>query len=361
MSYVEPALAPDSGRTPLRHLTLHHQGRKRRLGLKLEACGTTGSVKDRTARGLLDALSRERPMAPGTVIVESTSGNLGLALARLAPRFGCAFLAVVDPKTPPATRRTLADGGARVVVVEQPDGQGGYLLSRLRAVRDLCAENPRYRWPNQYENRASPEVHRVTTGPELTQQAGPELGAVYVPVSTGGTFAGIHAHLRAHSPGVAAVAVDLKGSLAVGGRAGRRLIPGIGASRPSSFLVGTFAEDPHARVAHVDDAEAIAVCRILAEDLGLALGGSSGCALRALLADLERDAVGEGLPVCLAADGGAKYRDTLYSDVWAAEQGVAGEIADAARRLRADGLRFSLPAPRGATAHPPQPQEPRRT
>ncbi|MFF3395882.1 pyridoxal-phosphate dependent enzyme [Streptomyces sp. NPDC002669] len=337
VSRVEPVLARALFRTPLLRLDVAHRGRVRRLGLKLESRGPTGSVKDRSAVGLLRALHDERPLTPGTVVVESTSGNLGLALARMLPGLGCDFLAVVDPKTPHTTRRMLTDRGARVLVVDEPDGRGGYLLSRLRRVRELCADNPGYRWPDQYENWAAPDIHRRVTGPELTGQAGADLGAVYVPVSTGGTLAGIGAHLREHRPDVAAVAVDVRGSLAVAGSAGRRLIPGIGASRPSAFLTAPHSYD---RAVHVDDIEAIAVCRILVEDVGLALGGSSGCAVRAMLTDREDDGPDDRLSVCLAADGGGKYRDTLYSDDWATEQGVAKEITSAVEHLRSEGLFF---------------------
>ncbi|MEU6014852.1 pyridoxal-phosphate dependent enzyme [Streptomyces sp. NPDC047515] len=152
-----------------------------------------------------------------------------------------------------------------------------------------------------------------------------------------GRLAGISAHLREHRSDVAAVAVDLRISLAVAGSAGRRLIPGTGAGRPSAFLQGPHSYD---RVVHVDDIEVIAVRRILAEDLGVVLGGSSGCAVRALLTDLENDRTDGRLPVCLAADGGGKYRDTLHSDDWAAEQGVAKEITTAVNQLRSEGLFF---------------------
>jgi cysteine synthase A len=337
-----PVLERALDRTPLLHLTVAYRGRTRWLALKMEGHGPSGSVKDRSAVGLLRSLHDERPLTPGTVVVESTSGNLGLALARLLRAVDCTFLAVVDLKTPPVTRRMLEADGARVLVVDEPDGQGGYLLSRLRTVRELLARNPGYRWPNQYENWAAPEVHRTTTGPEITAEAGARLDAVYVPVSTGGTLSGIASHLRAHRPDVAPVAVDVRGSLAVAGSAGRRLIPGIGASRPSAFLKGA---DSYDRLVQVDDVEAITVCRIIAEDLGLALGGSSGCAVRAVVADLEHDLAPRGLAVCVAADGGAKYRDTLYSDDWASEQGIAEEIAATKERLRREGLFFTRREP----------------
>ncbi|MFG2116001.1 pyridoxal-phosphate dependent enzyme [Streptomyces sp. NPDC048718] len=342
MSYVRPLLDRALNRTPLLHLTVAHRGRTRWLALKLEGHGPSGSVKDRSAVGLLRALHDEQPLTPGTVVVESTSGNLGLALARLLRAVDCTFLAVVDLKTPPITRHMLEAYGARVLVVDEPDGQGGYLLSRLRTVRELLAQNPGYRWPNQYENWAAPEMHRTTTGPEITEEAGAQLDTVYVPVSTGGTLSGIASHLREHRPDVAPVAVDVRGSLAVAGSAGRRLIPGIGASRPSAFLKGA---DSYDRLIRVDDIEAITICRIIAEDLGLALGGSSGCAIRAVVTDLENDPAPRGLAVCVAADGGEKYRDTLYSDDWASEQGIAEEIAATTEQLRREGLFFTRREP----------------
>lgn len=273
---------------------------------------------------------------PGTVVVESTSGNLGLAMAHILPAIDCEFLAVVDLKTPPATRQGLAEQGARLIVVDEPDGQGGYLLGRLDVVRRICAENPTYRWPNQYENLASPRVHRNTTGPEIADQAGAALGAVYAPVSTGGTLAGIAAHMREHRPDVTCVAVDVTGSVALGGTAGRRLLPGIGASRRSSFL----GDDAYDRAVHVDDVEAIAVCRILREDLGMAVGGSTGCTVRALIHDIASGAP-PPFPVCLAADGGAKYLDSFYCDDWIKAQGIHDCLSDAIGRLRGQGLSFS--------------------
>lgn len=336
MSNVEEVFRDALRRTPLRHVEVSLHGTTRRLGLKLEQHGPTGSVKDRTAVGLLRQLHHQRALTPGTVIIESTSGNLGLAMARMLLSINCSFLAVVDLKTPPPTRRALLANGAQLVVVDEPDGQGGYLLRRLDTVRRLCAENPEYRWPNQYENWASPNIHRASTGPEIAEQAGPELKAVYTPVSTGGTFAGIAAFLRSRRPDVTAVVVDVTGSVALGGTAGRRLIPGIGASRRSSFLRPGIYH--HAVL--VDDIDAIAVCRIVREDLCLTLGGSSGCCIRGLLADLAVGR-GNGFSVCLAADSGTKYLDTLYSDDWAVTQGIHEDLTSAIKRFRCEGLSFA--------------------
>jgi cysteine synthase A len=309
--------------------------------MKLEQAGASGSVKGRTAVGLLRRLHSEKPLLPGTVVVESTSGNLGLALAGLLATLGCTFISVVDLKTPAQTRKSLRLLGAEVLVVEEDDGHGGYLLNRLSVVRRLCAENPDYRWPNQYENSAGPAIHRETTGPEIVEQAGAALRAVYAPVSTGGTLAGVAGHLAEHRPDVDAVAVDLLGSIALGGTAGTRLLPGIGSSRPSVLL----PPGSYHRSVLVDDVESIAICRIVSDDLGLRLGSSSGCTLRALVADLAAGRV-SGLPVCLMADGGDKYGDTVYSDRWIADQGVGERLAAAVKGFRHEGLSFAWPEDR---------------
>lgn len=328
--------------TPVAWLTVVHRGTHQRVGLKLEGTNATGSVKHRTATGLLRSLHEQRPLVPGSVVVESTSGNLGIALAHLLRRLGCRFIAVVDVRTPPWSVAELRSQGAEVVVVDTPDRHGGYLLERLTRVHAILAANPGYRWTNQYENPANPAVHASTTGPEILAQV-PDVDAVYVPVSTGGTLAGISASLGGRRTSVSVVAVDAHGSRAVRARPGRRLISGIGSSRPSRFLdAGTYD-----RVVHVGDSAAVAACRALREDVGLRLGGSSGSVLRAFLRDLDDPAVARPVaPVCLCADGGDRYADTLYSDTWLAEHGLGGEVAAAHARLRSTATRFTWEDPR---------------
>ncbi|MFI1016470.1 pyridoxal-phosphate dependent enzyme [Streptomyces sp. NPDC020965] len=308
--------------------------------LKHESLNPTGSIKDRTATGLLVDIDRLKPLTPGTVIVESTSGNLGLALARLVRLLDCNFIAVIDERTPRPTRDSLTASGVELYFVDEPDGQGGYLLSRLKAVRELCLANPDYRWTNQYHNAANPLIHEQTTGPEIARQGGAELDAVYVAVSTGGTLAGISAHLRSVAPNIRIVAVDSTGSLVTGGVGGQRLIAGLGASRASSFLT----DGAYDVAARISPAAGVAACRAFFEDTGIALGGSSGSVLRGYLDDLD-----QGLfprrALCLCPDDGSKYLGTLYDDGWLDTVHIAEAVHGAISRLRADGLRFRVAAP----------------
>lgn len=323
--------------TPVSAVRVGYRGRVRKLTVKHESLNPSGSVKDRTAAGLLAALDRIRPLVPGTVVVESTSGNLGLGLAAMLRTLDCTLVAVIDPKTPPVTRDALCRAGAVLEEVREPDGMGGYLLTRLDAVRRLCRDNPDYRWTDQYSNPANPAVHRTTTGPELARQGGADLDAVYAAVSSGGTLAGISAHLRRIGRPIRIVAVDSEGSLVTGDSPGERLIPGIGASRRSSFL-RPGAYDHAAQIGAVDS---VAACRIFRADTEIALGGSSGSALAAYVADLAAEIrIRHGL--VLSADGGTKYEATVYDDDWLDRVGIAADVRRGVDRLRAEGLGFQL-------------------
>lgn len=330
-------LYEDIGDTLVTPAFVEYLGRRHEVLVKHESSNPTGSIKDRTAVGLLASLQQRAPLHPGTVVIESTSGNLGLGLARLLTRLDCRLVAVIDPKTPEATRRRLEAAGVELHCIDEPDGRGGYLLSRLRAVEELCQRNPGYRWTDQYNNEANPEIHRRTTGPEIIRQGGPDLDVVYAAVSTGGTLAGISAYLNTLNRRIEIVAVDSAGSLVTGEAQGRRYLAGIGASRPSSFL----KPDAYHRAARVADDEAIAVCRMVLADTGLYVGGSSGSVIRAYLSDLAGGRAPR-LPMCLCPDGGEKYTDTVYSDDWLALNGVAESVEQTIVRLRNDGLTFHL-------------------
>ncbi|MCT9932195.1 cysteine synthase family protein [Planotetraspora sp. A-T 1434] len=354
------------GGTPVSEVTVAFHGREHRVLLKREWANPSGSVKDRTAAGLLRAMHAAEPLRPGTTVIESTSGNLGIALARFLNAAECRFIAVIDPKTPAESRRLLRAAGAELHLVDEPDGHGGYLLSRLRVVRDLCAAHPHYRWPDQYASPFNPLVHQRTTGPEIAAQGGPDLDAVYVAVSTGGTLAGISACIRPLGRPIRLVAVDAQSSAATSfsaspaspaaassataGAAGAaralaagagspsaRLVPGIGAGRPSSFL-GPASYD---RAVAVPDPAALAMCRMFLEDTGVALGGSSGSVLTACVEELGGPDPPR-LALCLAADHGAKYATTVYDDGWLIASGVYGAVKHAFDRYRIDGLRFVL-------------------
>ncbi|TDD96857.1 pyridoxal-phosphate dependent enzyme [Actinomadura rubrisoli] len=129
--------------------------------------------------------SHPRASAPDRFAVAAAAARPSDAALR---RIDCHLIAVIDLRTPEATRRRLSELDAEPVMVDDPDERGGYLLSRLREVRRLCSDNPVYRWPNQYGNPANPDVHARTTGPEISRQGGSSCNTAYIAVSTGGSL-----------------------------------------------------------------------------------------------------------------------------------------------------------------------------
>jgi N-(2-amino-2-carboxyethyl)-L-glutamate synthase len=327
--------------TPLQAVLIHHDGICHQLWLKLEQYNPTGSIKYRTAIGLLAALDAQRPLLPGTRIIESTSGNLGLALARVLPRMDCRLLAVVDPKVTVSVKDTMEAEGAELVFVQEPDEHGGYLLTRLARVRELCQNDPGLRWPDQYNNPANPNIHRDTIAQELLDQTSGRVDAAFIAVSTGGTLAGISDGLRATVPGVRIYAVDVHGSLVTANVGRPHLLTGIGATRKSSFLCGHH----YHRALRVIDTEAVAYCRMLASDTGLAVGGSSGAVLAAFGRELREGGPTFRCPVAVMPDGATSYRTTFYDDRWLARRGVLDRVRGAEAQARAHGISFEIEVP----------------
>ncbi len=300
--------------TPVVTVRLLVDGIPRTLWLKLEAYNLYGSIKGRTAAALWQDVA---PRIDGHIgFIESSSGNLGLALAAIAAAHRVPFTAVVDPHISRFLLRDIRALGARVVSVDTPDSAGGYLLNRLEYVRDQLEREPRLVWTDQYTNPANPAAHSRWTAPELHRQTAGAQMSVLVAVSTGGTLAGFRAYASATGAPWELVGVDVTGSAALGGVPGRRVLSGIGASRASAFL-----PNGHDPTMYVTAEEAVNTCLWLDERTGIGIGSSSGAlvasALRLFHADPERASV-----ACLCPDGADRYSDTVYSRDWRHGQGI---------------------------------------
>jgi cysteine synthase A len=305
------ALLRQIGHTPVEPLRLTVGGAAHDIWLKLESANPAGSCKDRTALALVTELERRGVLDRRSRIIESTSGNLGVALAFICRARGYHFTAVVDPKAPAEIVARMRRLGAEIDKVHEPDSTGGYLLTRLARVRALCGSSTSYVWPDQYSNGQNPEVHYRTTAPEIWRQMGGDVDAVFVAVSTGGTLAGVSRFYRAIAPATRNIGDDAVGSVVFGGAPAPRRLNGIGSSRASSFLQ---PKDYDAHI-HVTDADAFAMCRLLHRKLGLSVGGSSGAVLAACARYVsEHPEIRR--PVCICADGGTNYLSTIFSDAW---------------------------------------------
>lgn len=310
-------LSQQLGNTPMEPVYLVIGGQTRKVHLKLESENPTGSVKDRTGYSLIQKLEAQGLLSDGSVVVESTSGNLGVALSFLCRLKGYTFIAVIDPKTTLENIAKMQALGAQIEMVHLPDENGGYLLSRLERVRELCRRSPRYVWSDQYSNPANPHIHYLNTGPEIYRQMHGQVDALFVAVSTGGTLAGIGQYFREVSRSTAIIGVDAYGSVIFGTPPAPRKLTGIGSSRPSSFLT----RDMYDLHMLVKDEEAFAFCRALREITGISVGGSSGAVLAACAKYLEAhpDVVNV---VCVCADGGDNYTNSIFNDDWLLKQGL---------------------------------------
>lgn len=318
--------------TPLVDVMVEAARWRQPVGLKLEDRNPSGSIKYRTARELVRYLQRCGRLPPGAAMVESSSGNLAVALAWLSGRYRYRFTAVTDPKTDPAVIARIRGLGADTLQVSEPDRAGGYLLSRLAMVRRLITEDPDRVWTNQYECLANPAAHYHHTAPEVHRQR-PEVDAVFVAASTGGTLAGVGRYFHTAAPGVRVIGVDVRGSRVFGSPGGPRVLTGIGSSRPSSFLRCSDYDD----LVIVSEPEAIAACHHLYQATGIGVGGSSGAVLAACARylpahpELRR-------PVCLCPDGQANYLSTIYDQGWLAAH--ARHLGD--RPADSGQLRFTV-------------------
>lgn len=278
--------------------------------LKLEFLNPAGSVKIKTALGLINDIESRGLINQDTILIESSSGNLGVALAMICAERGLKFTCVVDPNSSTHNLKIMQAFGANVVMVEKRDENGGYLGTRINYIRETLQRDRRYVWLNQYENPSNPRVHARTTAQSIAS-AFPHIDYLFVGAGTTGTLMGCVQFFSANRPETKVVAVDSVGSVTFGNPPSKRYIPGLGTSqRPPIF-------DPSGIHAFemVPESRAIEMCRYMARTNGILLGGSTGSVLGGVFSWLDRlpqDAV----VVAIAPDSGERYLDTIYDDEW---------------------------------------------
>jgi cysteine synthase A len=282
----------------------------RSLFLKCEGFNFAGSIKLKVAKEMVDAATRDGILTPTSILIESSSGNLGVALSMIATNRGYRFVCVTDSRCNLTTRLLMEALGSQVHVITEPDPVGGLLGARIGYVRALCAADERYVWLNQYINPGNWQAHYRTTAPAIAREF-PQLDVLFVGVGTSGTLMGCARYFRERHPHVRLIAVDSVGSVAFGGPPGRRLIPGIGTGERPPLLDESYVDD----VVHVEEAETIRVCHRLARR-GFIFGGSTGTVVSGAARWLAEHGASDLTAVAIAADLGERYLDTLYQRRW---------------------------------------------
>jgi cysteine synthase A len=279
--------------------------------LKLEGFHVTGSIKIKTAIGLIEDLERRGLARPNeTVIIESSSGNLGLALSLVCATKGYKFICVTDPNATRVNIRGMELYGAKVIVVEERDAAGGFLGSRLKKIDQLLKSEPNAVWLNQYANIANKNAHAEQTASEIAREFD-KVDWIFVGTGTTGTIGGISERLRHEFPGIKIVGVEPEGSVTFGGAPGKRHIPGIGTSvRPK---LADLANPDH--VITISEERTVEACLAFVRDHHLLVGGSTGTVLAAVQQLASEFRSGDTI-VAISPDLGEKYLDTIYDPAW---------------------------------------------
>ena len=286
------------GNTPLVRLNrVVPDGAAEVLG-KFEVFNPAGSVKDRIAAAMVDAAERAGLIKPGDTLVEPTSGNTGIGLAMVCAARGYQLVLTMPGDMSIERRRLFERFGADLVLSEPIEGMTG----AIHAAQQLVDEHG-YFMPQQFQNPANPEIHRLTTGPEIVAATGGQLHAFVAGVGTGGTITGVGQVLRDAGIDARVVAVEPeRAPVLQGGRAGMHGIQGIGAS----FVPGVLDTDIYQEVIGVSDEDAYAMTGRLARDEGLLVGISSGANVCA--ANQVAEQLGPGKRVItMLCDTGERY------------------------------------------------------
>lgn len=280
-----------------------------RLLLKCEGMNFAGSIKYKTAVNMLDDAARSGRIRSGSTLIESSSGNLGIALSMAAASRGYSLVCITDLRCNSAAIRSMEAYGATVEIVtgSHPTGM---LQARIDRVRELTVANPDWMWLNQYENEANWKAHCATTGPEIFDGIG-QVDVVFVGAGTCGTLMGVSRFVRTHSPRTRVIGIDSAGSVTFGGEAGVRHIPGLGAGVQPPF----FESEEIDGVVTVDEAATVRASRALAQR-GFLLGGSTGTVVAGAVAWLSQHGDRDTVGVAISADLGERYLETIYDDDW---------------------------------------------
>ncbi|GKU77909.1 2,3-diaminopropionate biosynthesis protein SbnA [Paenibacillus sp. L3-i20] len=304
------------GHTPLVLLSkLFANSRGIKVYGKLEMMNPTGSAKDRPALRIIQKAYEQGRINRGSVIIESSSGNMAISLAAICSYWGMKFISVIDPRTAAQNISIMKTYGAEVSYVDSPDPvTGEFLPARLERVRQLTESLPNSFWPNQYGNEHNYMAHYEGTIPEIIETLG-HIDYIVGGVSTCGTMFGCSRYIHDNNLTTKVVAVDAVGSVIFGGEKGSRRFPGLGAGIIPPFGQNQFMD----YAINVTDRDMVVACRELAAQESILAGPSTGAviaALQSIIANIPD----QSTCIVIVHDRGERYMDTVFNDEWVNEQ-----------------------------------------
>lgn len=298
------------GKTPLYRISSLEE-RNIKMYMKMEGKNVTGSTKDRSAYAILKNAIINKEVRENTTIIESSSGNFGIAMAALCKFLGLKFICVCDKKTTNANLNMLKLYGAEIVVVEEKDERTKeYLPKRLETVRVLSETISNSYVPNQYGNLNSPLGHEETMR-EIAETLENSVDYIFVAVSTFGTLRGYADYIQKQGLNTKIIAIDAEGSVLFDTKKRKRVIPGHGAACVPSLFCRKLVDD----FILVNDMECVNGCRFILKNEGVLVGGSTGGIVAGIMKYIEK-IIDNSVCVFIMHDAGDRYIDTVYSDMW---------------------------------------------
>lgn len=292
------------GKTPIVKLNRIVESDSADVYLKLEFMNPGSSVKDRIALAMIEDAEKKGLLKEGDTIIEPTSGNTGIGLAMVAAAKGYKAILVM-PETMSIERRNLLRAyGAELVLTPGPEGMGG----AIRKATELAKEHG-YFIPQQFQNQANPEIHRLTTGPEIVEQMGDQLDAFIAGIGTGGTITGAGEVLKEAYEDIKIYAVEPADSPVLsGGKPGPHKIQGIGAG----FVPETLDVEVYDEIIQVKTEQAFEYARRVAKEEGILVGISSGAVIYAATEVAKKLGKGKKVLVIIPSNGERYLSTPLY-------------------------------------------------
>jgi len=296
------------GGTPLIKLNRLAEGLGATVAVKLESRNPLGSVKDRIGVGMINAAEKAGILKPGSLIIEPTSGNTGIALAFVAAARGYKLTLTMPETMSVERRKLLAILGAEIVLTPGEKGMHG----AVEKAEELLAKKPGAFMPQQFKNPANPAVHRTTTAEEIWRDTDGTVDVFVAAVGTGGTLTGVAEVLKERKPAVRIVAVEPADSPVLsGGEAHSHKIQGIGAG----FVPDVFRRELVDEIILARHEDAGAIVHRLAREEGILAGISAGANVWAALEVAKRPENAGKLVVTIICDSGERYLSTwLFQD-----------------------------------------------
>ena len=303
------------GNTPLVRLNRITKGAQAEVVAKLESFNPLGSVKDRIGVSMIVDAEEKGLINEDTVIVEPTSGNTGIALAFVCAARGYRLILTMPDTMSLERRQLLSVFGAELVLTPGMEGMTG----AIKRAEQLVTQNPDYFMPQQFNNPANPEIHRLTTAEEIWRDTGGEVDILVSGVGTGGTITGVAEVIKKKKPEFRTIAVEPADSPVLsGGKPGSHKIQGIGAG----FIPQILRLDLIDEIIRVTNQDAGIMARKLAKEEGILAGISSGAATWAALEVAKRAENKDKLIVVVLPDTGERYLSTwLFQELYQTTQG----------------------------------------